>query len=144
MGRPNMRSIRKIIIHCADTPASMDIGAEEIRRWHTDPPPKGRGWSDIGYHHVIRRDGTVEAGRAHEVAGAHVISHNSDSIGVCMVGGRGKDNAAEANFTRAQWAALERLVGMLTRLYPDATVHGHNEFSSKACPAFNVQAWWDK
>ena len=27
----------------------MDIGVAEIRRWHTDPPPKGNGWNDIGY-----------------------------------------------------------------------------------------------
>lgn len=139
-----MRAITKIIIHCADTYAHMDTSAADIRKWHTDPPPKGRGWSDIGYHHVIRRDGTVEPGRPHEQAGAHAVGHNSDSIGVCMAGGKSKDNRAEANFTRAQWAALEKLILDLTRIYPNATVHGHNEFSSKACPAFNVQAWWDK
>jgi len=139
-----MRTITKIIIHCADTPANMDVGVEEIRRWHMDPPPHGRGWLDVGYHHIIRRDGTDERGRPHEQTGAHVAGHNANSIGVCVVGGKGKNNAAEANFTRAQWAALERLVVNLTRLYPAATVHGHNEFSSKACPAFNVQSWWDK
>jgi len=134
-----MRTITKIIIHCADTPANMDIGVEEIRAWHLE-----RHFSDVGYHHIIRRDGTDERGRPHEQTGAHVAGHNANSIGVCMVGGKGKNNAAEANFTRAQWAALERLVVNLTRLYPAATVHGHNEFSSKACPAFNVQSWWDK
>ena len=37
----------------------MDIGAEKIKEWHT----KGNGWSDIGYHWVIRRDGTLDKGR---------------------------------------------------------------------------------
>ena len=48
-----------VVIHCADTPEDMDIGAEKIREWHT----KERGWDDIGYHWVIRRDGTLDPGR---------------------------------------------------------------------------------
>ncbi len=50
--------INLIVVHCAATPPSMNIGAAEIRKWHTD-----KGWSDIGYHYVIRRDGTQEEGR---------------------------------------------------------------------------------
>lgn len=48
-----------IIIHCAATKPSQDIGANTIRKWHTDPPPNGNGWSDIGYHYVIRRNGVM-------------------------------------------------------------------------------------
>lgn len=137
-----MRPIDKIIIHCSDTPPAMDIGADEIRRWHTDPQPKGNGWSDIGYHYVIRRGGDVEPGRPELVSGAHTRGHNKSSIGVCVVGGRGKDGSAEVNFTHPQWAALYDLVERLTRKYPDAEVYGHNDFSSKACPSFNAQEWW--
>jgi hypothetical protein len=28
--------ITKVIIHAADTPANMDIGVAEIRRWHVE------------------------------------------------------------------------------------------------------------
>ena len=52
-----MRKIRKIIIHCSATPEGKDIDAEEIRQWHLD-----KGWRDIGYHYVIKLDGTVEEG----------------------------------------------------------------------------------
>jgi hypothetical protein len=36
----------------------MDIGVAEIDKWH-----RGRGFYMIGYHDVIRRDGSVEQGR---------------------------------------------------------------------------------
>lgn len=134
-----MRDIETIIIHCADTPASMDIGAEEIRRWHLE-----RGWSDIGYHHVICRSGCVEPGRPEEKTGAHTRGYNASSIGICLVGGRGENGQPETNFTKEQWASLRGLVNSLLVRYPGATVHGHNEFSDKACPTFNVPEWWAK
>ena len=43
-----------IVIHCAATKASMDIGASEIKKWHVDD----NGWDDIGYHYIIKRDGS--------------------------------------------------------------------------------------
>ena len=54
------------------------------------------------------RDGTVEDGRDINVSGAHAAGFNSVSVGVCLVGGRGKDNKAENNFTEAQMASFKR------------------------------------
>ena len=65
-----------VVIHCADTPEDMDIGAEKIREWHT----KERGWDDIGYHWVIRRDGTLDPGRPLEMQGAHAVAVNGSSV----------------------------------------------------------------
>lgn len=135
------RDINKIIIHCSATKPSMDVTAADIKRWHTDPKPKGNGWSDIGYHDVIRRDGAVEEGRPLEIAGAHTSGHNHDSIGICMVGGIDNVGKPENNFTAAQWTSLRRLVRMYLSQHKKATVHGHNEFAAKACPSFDVQAW---
>ena len=89
-----MRKINEIIIHCSDTQEGCDVTAADIRRWHTTPKEKGgRGWRDIGYHYVIRLDGTIEVGRTIERVGAHCIGrngedHNSHSIGICYIGGR--------------------------------------------------------
>ncbi len=116
----------------------MDIGAAEIRKWHTD-----KGWQDIGYHYVIRRDGTIEEGRPEAKTGAHVQNHNHDSIGICMVGGVNAANKPESNFTRYQWGALEHLVKNCVMRHPGASVSGHNDWTdAKACPSFNAKAWW--
>lgn len=122
-----------IVIHCADTPSTMDIGAKEIRQWHI----VDNGWADIGYHYVIRRNGLREHGRALEAIGSHVRGFNSCSVGVCMVGGKGGNN-----FTKLQFDELEKLVKELKLKYPKAEVVGHCELNSgKTCPSFDVQAW---
>lgn len=127
-----------IVIHCSATKPTMDIGVRDIRMWH-----KQQGWLDVGYHFVIKRDGTIEEGRPVDVVGSHVKNHNSNSVGVCLVGGVDEKMKPEANFTDAQWAALETVVRELKAKYPNASVKGHNEFDAgKACPSFNVQHWF--
>jgi N-acetylmuramoyl-L-alanine amidase len=133
-----MRPINRIIWHCSATPEGRDVGVDEIRRWHVD----GRGWSDIGYHYVIELDGTVHTGRPLARTGAHVKGHNSDSIGICYVGGVDKKSRAKDTRTAAQRKALYELTTKLRQRYPGATVHGHNEFANKACPSFDARADW--
>lgn len=128
-----------IVVHCSATRPTQDIGVKEIRQWH-----KAKGWSDIGYHLVIRRGGRVEKGRPIDQIGAHVAGHNSDSVGVCMVGGIGdKTFAPESNFTKAQWASLNSVVADLVKKYPKAKVQGHRDFKgvAKACPCFDAKPW---
>ena len=135
-----MRVINKIIIHCAATPEGKDYTVEQIRQWHTSPKPKGNGWKDIGYHFVIYRDGSVHPGRPIEQIGAHTSGYNANSIGICYIGGCAKDGKTpKATRTTEQKAALVKLVTELRRRFPNASVHGHNEFANKACPRFNVQ-----
>lgn len=133
------RNIEYIVVHCSATTPSMDIGAHEIRRWHTEE----RGWSDIGYHLVCRRDGTVEAGRPIERPGAHVKGYNHSSIGVCWVGGVSESGQAEDNRTADQSLALFQEIERLRELYPEAKVLGHRDFPgvTKACPCFDVKDW---
>ena len=131
-----MRKIDKIIIHCSATPPTLNIGAAEIRLWHIE-----RGWKDIGYHYVIRRDGTIEPGRPIEKIGAHCKGKNKNSIGLCLIGGVDKNNTPKENFTPEQWETLAATTRILRGQFKGVTVHGHNEFSSKACPSFDVQKW---
>lgn len=130
-----MRKIDKIIIHCSATPENRDIKTETIKSWHV----KGRGWSDIGYHFVIELDGAVRDGRPLHRAGAHTKGENAHTIGVCYVGGIDKQNNAKDTRTDAQKESMNKLIASLIEDYPEASVHGHNEFSSKACPSFDVQ-----
>ena len=126
-----------IVIHCAATKASMDIGLTEIRKWHV----QDNGWRDVGYHYIIRRNGEVELGRSIRDTGAHAAGYNHKSVSVCMVGGMAEDNSAENNFTPHQWVALIIEIKKLSEMYPDAKIIGHNEISEKECPSFDVQKW---
>lgn len=125
-----------IFVHCSATKPGMDIGVREIRQWH-----KEQGWLDIGYHFVIRRDGTIEAGREQSAVGSHAANYNSDSIGVCLVGGVDDRNKFAANFTPAQMQSLRSLLGTLQIEYPGSTIRAHHDVAPKACPSFDVQRW---
>ena len=152
-----MRHINLIVVHCSATPPTMDIGVEEIRKWHSDPKPEGNGWSDIGYHYVIRRDGEIEIGRPIERAGAHSKGHNSNSIGICLIGGVDSNGSTEDNFNAQQYDSLHELLLQLTEEYsvPLSDVCGHRDLSPdvdgdgeveehewiKDCPSFDVRDW---
>lgn len=125
-----------LIVHCAATPPSMNIGLREIRQWH-----KEKGWLDVGYHFIIKRDGTIEDGRDVGAIGAHCEGKNYTAVGVCLVGGVDAKGQPEANFTPQQMQALKDVLAGLKVEYPQATVHGHREFAAKACPSFDVQRW---
>ncbi len=129
-----MRDINRIIVHCTATPEGRDVTVGEVRAWHL-----ARGWSDIGYHYLITLNGTVEVGRPESKVGAHVSGHNKDSIGIAYAGGMDKayKNPKDTRTTE-QKEALIWLIDELKRRYPGSTVHGHNEYSSKACPSFDV------
>ena len=129
-----MRYINKIILHCSATPEQRHVDVKTIRDWHLQ-----RGWSDIGYHFVVYLDGTIVPGRPVERSGAHVKGMNMNSIGVCYVGGVDFHGEPKDTRTQEQIDALERLITDLLDEHKQATLHGHNEFSSKACPSFDVQ-----
>lgn len=132
--------IKNIVIHCSATPGDQEVTAKDIDRWH-----RQRGMRKIGYHFVIKLDGTVEKGRDLSEAGAHVQGHNSFTIGICLVGGISpKTKKAKDTYTKAQWASLETLVKQLKQTYRNAAVVGHRDFPGvkKDCPCFDAAAWW--
>lgn len=146
-----MRHIDLIVVHCSATRRSADIGVAEIDKWH-----KARGWSGIGYHYVIRRNGLLEHGRPEEKVGAHVYGQNKHSIGICLVGGLDDEGDVqegfETTFTPEQKTSLLALLAALRAKYPGADIQGHRDLSpdvngdgiiekwewTKNCPCFNV------
>ena len=128
-----MKHIKYIVVHCSDSPDDRDtVNAEEIHKWHLQNP----GWDGIGYHFVILRNGALENGRPIYWQGAHVKKVNNCSLGICLVGRR--------SFSDEQFCQLRKTILLLKQLYPDAKVKGHYEFdSSKTCPNFDVEKWWD-
>ena len=154
-----MRHIDEIIVHCTATRAdwwkskSAAQKVREVRRWHVDV----NGWDDVGYHFLIDRNGTIVEGRAVEKAGAHTKGHNAHSIGICLFGGHGGSESDQFSdhFTPEQETALRDLIDRLQLQFGETysplgaasrvwttKVNGHNQFSAKACPCFNVPAWY--
>lgn len=140
-----MRQINEHIIHCSATHPTWAKGSpttakiDEIRRWHT-----GQGWSDIGYHYVIDRDGTTLPGRPVAREGAGVKGHNTGTIHTCLLGGHGAsaDDAFEDHFTNAQNAALRAHIRNMDRTFGTLHLSGHNEYAAKGCPGFRVRPWY--
>ena len=144
-----------IVIHASATKPQMDIGRREIREWHI-----AKGWADIGYSLVIRRNGLTEAGRHPDDIGAHVAGLNSISTGICLVGGLYHDGSEAVDdfpglFTKEQESAAVIAIQFYKALYPSAEVVGHRDLSPdknmdgkitrnewlKSCPGFDVRAW---
>lgn len=132
---PNPRYITKIIVHCSATPEGKDYTTADIKRWHL-----ARGFSDIGYHYVIYRDGSIHKGRDEKVAGAHCTGQNTCSIGVCYIGGVANDGKQTPKDTRTlqQKNALLALLKDLKSKYPQAKIYSHRDFANKACPSFDA------
>ena len=141
-----MRHIDEIVIHATATNLNWyaDKDAEdvvkEIRRWHTTE----RGWSDIGYHFVVHRNGQIAPGRPITRSGAHTRGHNKTTIGIALVGGRGgcADDVFMDNYTLEQARELQALIESLQQEFPTiSTISGHNDYATKACPCFDVGQW---
>lgn len=141
-----MREINQIIIHCSATSPDQDIGVAEIREWHIK-----KGWRDIGYHYVIRQNGSWELGRdtdrdgnVDEEIGAHALGFNARSISICLVGGVDKDGNPDSNFTISQLFSLYSLVTTLKNRYNVEEILGHRDLPgvTKACPCFDVKTFF--
>jgi N-acetylmuramoyl-L-alanine amidase len=109
-----------------------DVSAAEIHKWHS-----GQGWAGIGYHYVIRKDGTIERGRPRSAIGAHVQGFNNRSIGINIVG-----NFEQTTPNPAQIESAAMLIAELSDIYcltpMPATVVGHRDLMATACPGQNL------
>lgn len=130
MTTKNRNETNYIVVHCSATPNGREHDAADIDRWHRE-----RGWLMIGYHYVIKLDGTVETGRDVDVIGAHVKGHNAESVGICMIG--------TDEYTSEQYQSLYKLIKELQNRYPKALIFGHRDFDgvTKSCPGFDVVEW---
>ena len=128
-----MRTISLIIIHCSAVKPDQTSSARQIDLWH-----RARGWKSIGYHYIVRRDGTIEPGRPINQVGAHCKNHNTHSIGICYEGGLDSLGQPADTRTPAQRTALRQLLTILKRRYPEALIVGHNTLAQVSCPCFDA------
>lgn len=139
-----------LVIHCTATPEGREVSAADIRRWHTSPPPVGRGWRQVGYTDIIHLDGRVERlVRNNEDARVDpwertngAAGFNSVSRHIVYVGGADKNGKPKDTRTPEQREALARYVRTFHRQHPLVRIVGHHELNpAKACPSFDVKAW---
>lgn len=130
-----MRSIDKIFVH--HSASSQDTTRDQIDVWH-----KRRGWNGVGYHYVIEKDGSIMMGRLFKTIGAHCRGHNSNSIGVCVVGNYMDDEA----MTEGQEQSLVMVLhGLLSQYSLDVDqVYGHRELGETLCPGKHLFDWLSK
>ena len=133
-----MRTITLIIIHCSATPEGRRLDFETCRRDHI----RHRGFTDIGYHFYITRDGYLHRCRPVNQIGAHAAGWNDRSIGICYEGGLDEAGTPSDTRTYAQKCSLLDLLRQLRRDYPEAKIVGHCQLSPyirKACPCFDAR-----
>lgn len=114
----------EIILHHAEAKSA---SVEEVNRWHLE-----RGWTGIGYHFYIRKDGRIYRGRPEWAVGAHAQGHNSRSVGICVEGAYMTET-----MPKAQFDALVGLVREEMAKYPGAKVLRHRDVNSTDCPGDN-------
>ena len=110
-----MRVITLIVVHCSAVKPDQSSSAAQIDTWHR----KDRHYKfGIGYHYVIRRDGTIEPGRPEWMVGAHCLNHNAHSIGICYEGGLDIRGQPDDTRTAAQKATMRQLLELRIRSCP--------------------------
>ena len=120
--------------------ASRDVSAAVIRHWHLARLFEGRklglsrGFTDIGYHFVIRRNGKLEAGRPLTKVGAHVKGKNRGNIGVCLTG-----NFQKHHPTKNQYSTLRTVLTLLKHAYQISPeeIFLHKDLAPPLCPGKN-------
>lgn len=133
--------VKYIVVHCSASQNRDDYDWKSIDQVH-----RNRGFICIGYHFVIKKDGTIQNGRPLDAIGAHAKGYNDCSIGICLVGGINKEGQPVPNFTDEQYVSLRNLVTWLQYKYWEdhPKVLGHRDLPDvhKDCPCFDVKAWY--
>lgn len=112
-----------IVIHHA---AADNASPEAVHQWH-----KHNGWAGIGYHFLVRKDGSIHEGRPLWASGANVLNHNWHTIGVCC---EGNYDVPGAVMPKAQMDALHEVLRYLKGVYPNAAIKFHRDFGGSVCP----------
>lgn len=101
--------------------------AERIHQMHLK-----RGWSGIGYHFLIAKDGTIYEGRPIEMSGAQCKYHNHHSVGVSVVG-----DYTYQTMPHAQKQAVIDICKYIKDKYQIKEIVKHKDLNATDCPGKN-------
>ena len=145
------RDIKYLVIHCTATPIGREVTSAELRRWHTSPPPQGRGWNQVGYTDMFHINGGTERLVTNnddafvdqwEISNG-AAGYNSVSRHIVYVGGMTADDSKPMD-TRSvmQKESMKKYVRDFRTKFPKVKIVGHRDLDSgKACPSFDVGQW---
>lgn len=143
--------VTEVVLHCAaiKTGQFHRMSAFQVfatvNRWHTE-----RGFKGFGYHGLIMPSGEWFAGRPFDKIGAHVIGHNTGTIGLLLIeskeiklpkGAVLEDYSFDDWFTQEQEFRLRVMLDDLRVDHGIKKVSGHNDYAPKLCPGFKVAEW---
>jgi len=114
----------QLVIHHTGDDTDDNLSAEDIHKIHL-----ANGWAGIGYHYVIRKDGTIEIGRPVDCIGAHAEGENNHTIGIHLSG-----NFEIGEPTDAQIESTATLIAWLCQEY-DIDINSNNVVGHKDLPA---------
>ena len=150
-----MGQLKYLIIHCSDTPPNFNVTGDHIRQWHLSPKPKGRGWHQVGYSDLIKRDGSIE--KLNDYNEDEWISDNEITNGaagfngvsrhICLAGGKDENGISIFGnfydlFTDDQFVKLQDYVKGFLGKHLTCQVLGHYQVNKhKNCPGFDVQKY---
>jgi len=138
-----MKQLKYLIIHCSDTPISMHVSGDTIRKWHLEE----RGWKQVGYSDILHQNGQIENlveydedewVQANEITNG-AFGMNSVSRHICVIGGRNEKQQPKDTLNALQEKSLTKYCHDFINVHPDALIAGHYHFSKKTCPNFNVE-----
>lgn len=111
----------KLVLHHAE---ASKCTVQDIHSWHLN-----NGWSGIGYHYFIRKDGSAYRGRPDGAIGAHCQGSNTNTLGICFEG-----NYMKETMPTAQYNAGIDLIKYLIGKYGNLPIYGHKELLATECP----------
>lgn len=118
-----IRPVNHIVIHCTATQPIASI--KSVLDYHHNT----LAWRVAGYHYIIDKDGNYERPVNIKQPSNGVKGHNHDSIHIAYIGGLDKSGKPKDTRTEAQKEAIIDLIKSIKRIYPNANILGHRDFS---------------
>ena len=125
------RTVKSVFLHCSASDNPSHDSVATIEAWHIK-----RGFSGIGYHYFISKNGDIHNGRDIEKIPAAQKNHNTGSIAICLHG------LKKEKFTNEQLTSVKKLCNAIDSSYGAKVIQfrGHCEVSNKSCPVFDYKA----
>lgn len=100
---------------------------QTVHGWHLN-----NGWTGIGYHYIVRKDGSIYRGRPENVVGSHTLNYNSYSIGIAAEGDFQLENMPEV-----QKNSIIELIAYIKSRYGNLDIKRHKDLMATSCPGKN-------